>query len=197
MKTALTYFLSFSLCVVTTDSIFANECEAQLDSSIGWSRLTREQKISYLEDAQPRQGLVVFEDIDERVDPGLRAAVEEMSRHVLAQVSRDAIEDSLLELKSIFAIGDPYPGFVQIYEERGQPIALAITVVQNGGATKDRRTSPPKKHYPTKASALAAGLDADADVSWQVSSYFEWNGREWHTLKLDIFDEGGFSWSGW
>ena len=118
-----------------------------------------------------------------------------MTQVVLAEASQDYISSYLYDLESIFTIGEPRPVFITLYLLDGKTVALTLSLLQSGGESEEG--APPKKHYETSEEAKKAGLNVKADVEWQVHSYFEWNGKTWKTLKIDIYDEGGFSWSGW
>ena len=157
-----------------------------------WSKLSMSEKIDVLDNEGLESKELRYKNIK---NSKFKEAVDEMTQVVLDEASQDYIESSLYDLESIFTIGEPRPAFITIYLLEEKPIALSLGLIQDGGEANEG--TPPKKHYETSKEAKNAGLNAGADVQWQVHSYFEWNEKTWKTLKIDIHDEGGFSWSGW
>jgi hypothetical protein len=67
---------------------------------------------------------------------------------------------------------------------------------QSGGATINQENAQ-IKHFDTEAQALSAGMDVNADVSWLVGSTFEITAQGYSEVLIDLWDEGGFRWTGW
>ena len=161
-----------------------------------WSKLSKEEKIKLVDNYYDYKGVIVkfvtFKDISGKE---LKEAVKKMKEEVLNEVSTDNIDSDIDGIEGIFSVGEPVVQGVEMFKIEKKVVAISLTLFQAGGATKDRTPSD-KSHYNTVEEAKKAGHDAEADVSWQVNSFFGLIDGKWKALDIDIYNEG-FSWSGW
>lgn len=195
-RSSIFFVLVLFICSLTglTHEVLASQGSDLFDRS-SWDSLSSAEKVEKIDSYELESESLRYKEIEA---PAFKTAIDEMAAIVLAEAGRGRIESDLENMESIFTIGKPKPTFISVYKlENGSPIAISLGLYQDGGSTKSRSGAPPKKHYSTEAEAKKDGLDVGADVNWQVHSYFEWDGKTWKKLKIDIRDEGGFSWSGW
>ncbi|MCY4644665.1 MAG: hypothetical protein OXB88_08620 [Bacteriovoracales bacterium] len=159
-----------------------------------WRKLSKEAKIEKLYQSQIRSITLFYTEI---TNTRLRQVIDKMAQRVLEEVGRDNIDNTVGEGR--FTVGEPHPESVGLFKIDGTLVAIGLNMIQEGGETRSLRPTG-KDHYATHDEAKAAlgkDYEPNADVSWSVHSYFELDGWRWKELDLDIFDEGGFSWSGY
>ena len=126
------------------------------------------------------------------------AQLKNAEKEILDKVSVEQIANDVYSITSIFTIGNPgLAPSIDHLEMGGRVVAVRITLWQNGGSHPNRDLQPPQKHYDSEELAARDGMDVNADVSWHVHSYYEYDGKTLTPLKIDLFEEGGFAWSGW
>ena len=159
-----------------------------------WDRLSREGKIEKIRNHDLDSIDFTY---DELSHPKWRRAVEEMGQSVLEKVEDDNIIEEIWNAGYIYSVGSPRPHFLTLFKIGETPVAIAVGMFQDGGATR-LYSPPPQTHYDSHDEAKAAlGQDYDlSDVSWQLDSYFELKEWKWKVLKIDI-DEIGWQWSGY
>ncbi len=179
-------------------SLQAETCEGTIKNILltEWSELSREAKIEKLyNNIETREIDSISLSYSKINDPTFRQTLNEMTEKIIQKAVTDSIDYDLEVMDNIFTIGKPTPFFVDIFKIDNNPVALELSVIQEGGATVSG-ASPFKRHYTLEEVVTNEDLNPNADVDWLVHSYFEFDGKEWKELKIDIFDEG-FRWSGW
>lgn len=146
------------------------------------------EEVSYLE--------LRKKDIEKITDSKILNDIKEGNRFILNNASDEAIYNDVDNMDMIVTIGEPGLFSLYIYKIQDQIIGYQFSFYQAGGATKDE-SSPEKTHYDTLEEAQAAGIDTNADVNWQLHSMVEIQDGKVKEINLDIWNEGGWSWSGW
>jgi len=139
-------------------------------------------------------------DLNNKKSSQLKLTAQDIEEISLSMAETDNIADDISSIKGIFSIGNPYLKWVTFIYLNNTLIAAQASLIQNGGAMVVGSKSSLKSHFLNINEAKKyQGLNLDADVSWQMSSYLEYDFlvKKWRVLINDINDEGGFRWSGW
>lgn len=158
-----------------------------------WANLDRFEKFELLQNEE-----VDYEefDIDDITQEEIIKEVRLAEKYTLKNVSTEAIEQELFNIEGAVVIGDPKATWVNIYKIENKIVAYQIGLIQSGGATKNGR-DPEQKYYENEEEALQAGIDVNADVSWSAAPMVEVKNNTVIEIELDVYNEGGFHWSGW
>jgi predicted DNA-binding WGR domain protein len=94
---------------------------------------------------------------------------------------------------NVCQIGSPTPRVSVLIDRGGDVLGVAVRFTQSGGALPDDGDDL-SSYYETKAEAVAAGVDVDADVSWSLSEtmMFDASGKA-----LRGADGAYWEWTGW
>ena len=161
-----------------------------------WNQLDAYEKYEVLYDE-----LVPYEeywesDLEEMTDTTLLKNIQIASQYILKNVSDEAISQDIGNVDYMVTIGGPTLTSVNVYKIEDTIIGYQLAHYQDGGATKEFVPTE-ETHYATPEEAAEAGIDINADVNWQVHSMVEIVDGMVLELNLDVWNEGGWSWSGW
>jgi len=126
----------------------------------------------------------------------LKENLLKMKNDIVDSVGTEPIDNDVWNMEMIFTIGPIEIGSVEKFYIESELVAVNIWLYQSGGATINQENAQ-IKHFDTEAQALSAGMDVNADVSWQVGSTFEITTQGYSEVLIDLWDEGGFRWTGW
>lgn len=161
-----------------------------------WNALDAYSKYEVLYNEEVDYTELSEKEIAQITDMDLLEVIAKASKYVLNNVSDEGIYNDVDNMETIVTIGGPQLFGLNIYKLEGQVIGYQLSFYQEGGDTIDG-SAPSKKHFDTEEEATAAGIDIGADVNWQVHSMVEIIDGMVLELNLDIWNEGGWSWSGW
>lgn len=183
------YFMKLLIVIlILTFSIFSHAITLQ-----EWSKLANHSKFELLQNEE-----LDYSDVDlkEPLTKETKELINRITPYLLNNLSTEAIEQGVWAQESIFLISEPEVSYVSIHMISGKTVALTVDMYQNGGATFDG-TEPPKKYYSSESEAQRFGLDINADVSWSSRSFLNFDSANISEIEFDVYNEGGFSWSGW
>lgn len=164
-----------------------------------WSDLDDEGKADALTGDQNLIGATWSEDVDlAKLSAAQKVIVDKIIK--LAEGSLGDNDDADGG-ENIVRIGDPEASVNLVSDLAGNVLGVAVSWRQRGGAFRDDEDAKEDddgdgrdSFYPDRAAAVAAGVDADADVSWCTSEVmvFDAKGKE-------LRDNSGayWEWTGW
>jgi hypothetical protein len=158
-----------------------------------WNALDKDEKYEVLDSGALESIEVDFDDLQ---DDLFKEQLVAMKENVISTVGTEPIDNDIWNSEIIFTIGEIEIGTIEMFSIEGRAVAVNIWLYQDGGASFNSEIVE-VKHYSSEEDALAAGMDPDADVSWQVVSSFELTSEGFSEVLIDHWNEGGFSWTGW
>lgn len=161
-----------------------------------WNKLDSYQKYQALYNEEVNYKELDQKDLANLNDPKVKKEIAAGSKFILEQASDEAIYNDVDNMDIIVTIGKPELIGLNIYKIDSTTVGYQFSFYQSGGATKDDSTAK-QKHFDSEEDAIKAGIDINADVNWQLHSMVEIEGDTVKEINLDIWNEGGWSWSGW
>jgi hypothetical protein len=157
-----------------------------------WQKFDREEKLLAVESGELESIEIDFKEIQ---NSPYKNQITSLYSFSLKKLSTEGIEQTVGN-GGIVAIGEPEISYITLFKIKQTVVAYQLHITQRGGVDPSEEEME-EFYYNDSQSALAAGIDLDVDVSWSAHPILEIINDTVVEIELDVYNQGGFGWSGW